>query len=77
MMKKIVGILVCMLLIITALSATGAINVHNTGNIWENNDLVSYQSIPTKSPGIITIKIEAQVTSVYDSNNLLEVFPFC
>ena len=71
MMKKILGILVCTLLIITALSATGAINVHNSGNIWENNDLDPFQSIPTKSPGIITIKIDAQVTSVYDPNNNL------
>jgi len=71
MMKKILGILVCMLLIVTALSVTGAINVHNSGNIWENNDLDPYQSSPIKSPGIITIKIDAQVTSVYDPNNNL------
>ena len=36
-----------------------------------NNDLDPFQSIPTKSPGIITIKIEAQVTTIHDPNNLL------
>ena len=61
-----------MLLIVTALSATGTINVHNSGYMKENNDLEPYQSNPTKSPGIITIKIDAQVTNVQDSNNLLE-----
>ena len=72
MMKKILGILVCTLLIITALSATGSTNVHNSGYVKENKDLELYQSNPTKSPDIITIKIEAQVTGVQDPNNLLE-----
>ncbi len=72
MKMKILVISVCMLLIVTALSATGAINVHNSGYLRENNDLDPFQSIPTKSPGIITIKIEAQVTDVQDPNNLLE-----
>jgi len=72
MMKKIIGILVCTLLIITALSATGATNVHTSVYVNENKDLDPYQSNPTKSPDIITIKIEAQVTSVIDPSNLLE-----
>ena len=72
MKMKIIVIFVGMLLIVTALSATGAINVHTSVYVRENNDLDPYQSNPTKSPDIITIKIEAQVTDVQDPNNLLE-----
>jgi hypothetical protein len=72
MKMKTVVIFVCMLLIITALSATGATNFHNSVYIRENNDLDPFQSIPTKSPGVITIKIDAQITGVQDTNNLLE-----
>jgi len=72
MKMKIIVIFVGMLLIITALSATGATNVQISGYVRENNDLDPFQSITTKSPGIITIKIDGQITGVYDSNNLLE-----
>jgi len=71
MIKKILGILVCTLLVITALSATGATNVRNSGNICENKNLEPYKSKPTKSPGIINIKIDAQVAYIFDPSNLL------
>jgi hypothetical protein len=72
MMKKIVGILVCMLLIITTLSATGATNVQTLRHVTEKNDLNPYQNTPTKSPGIINIKIVGKITKVLDPQNLLE-----
>ena len=71
MRKKIVGILVCMLLIITAISATGAMNVQTTWLVNENNYSQQYQNNPANSPDIITIKIEGKVYEVNDPNNLL------
>jgi hypothetical protein len=71
MKKKIIGILVCILLIVTALSATGVINVQTTQNMKENNDLEPNLSTPVNSPGVITIKIVAQVYFIHDPNNLL------
>jgi hypothetical protein len=71
MIKKIVGFLVCTLLIVTSLSATGATNVQISGYVMENNESETYQSTPVKSPGIINIKIDAQIEYVYDPSNLL------
>ncbi len=71
MKRKIIVIFIGMLLIVTALSTTGAINIHITGYVKENNDSDFFQSIPTKSSGTINIKIEAQVTNVTDPHNLL------
>jgi hypothetical protein len=71
MKKKIIGILVCMLLIVTALSATSATNVQIIQNMKENKDLEPILSTPSISPGIITIKIVAEVIGVQDSHNLL------
>jgi hypothetical protein len=71
MYGKIIGILVCVLLIVTALSVTGAINVHNFGYVRENNDLDPFQSIHDDSPEIITIEIVAKVQYVYDPNDFL------
>jgi hypothetical protein len=71
MKKKIIGMLVSILLVATTLSATGATNVQTTQNMKENNDLEPYLNNPVSSPGIITIKIVANVIDVYDPNNLL------
>jgi len=70
MKNKIIGILVCMLLIATALSATGAMNIQTTQDMNENNDLEPNISTPA-NPGIITIKIVGKITEVDDPNNLL------
>jgi len=59
-----------MLLIATALSATGAMNIQTTQDMNENNDLEPNISTPA-NPGIITIKIVAQVQGVDDTYNLL------
>jgi hypothetical protein len=70
MKNKIIGILVCMLLIVTALSATSAMNVQTIQDMNENNDLEPYLSTPA-NPGIITIKIVGKITEVDDPYNLL------
>jgi hypothetical protein len=74
-MKKIIGIFVCMLLIVTAISATGAANVQTLRNVLENIDLernpITYPSTPLDSNGDIAIAIVAEVTYVNDPGNLL------
>ncbi len=45
MMKKIVGILVCTLLIVTAISATGITNVQISGNVNENKNVNQETSV--------------------------------
>jgi len=71
MKKKIIGIFICTLLVVTALSATGVTNVQTTQNIKENSDFEPYPSTPANSPSLITIKIEAKVASLDDHFNLL------
>ena len=71
MRKKIVGILVCTLLIATALTGTGAMNFQTTYLVNEDNSSKIYQYTPANSPGLITIKIVAKVYNVSDPNNLL------
>jgi hypothetical protein len=71
MMKKIVGILVCMLLIFTALSATGSTNVQTSGYVNKNNDFKPYLITPANSPDIIAINFVIEVTDVDDQFNLL------
>ena len=71
MKKKIIGILVCMLSIIIALSATSATNVQTTQYVNEYNDLEPNLSTPANSLGFITIKIVAKVSEVHDPYNLL------
>jgi hypothetical protein len=71
MKKKIVGILVCTLLIITVLSATGATNIQTIRNVMENNNLEPYTCIPSKSPGDIVIIFDAEVRVVNDQLNVL------
>jgi len=71
MKTKLVGIFVCMLLIVTALSATGATNVQTLRYIMENNDFKPYPGTPVDSPDHIAIKIVAEVTDVNDEFNLL------
>jgi hypothetical protein len=70
-MKKIIGIFVCMLLIVTAISATGATNIKNLGFMMEKNEFETYPSSPSDSDGDIAIKIVAEVTIVDDPFNLL------
>ena len=70
MKKKIIGILVCMLLIVTALSTTSATNVQTIQDMNENNDLEPYLST-SANPGIITIKIVGKITEIADPYNLL------
>ena len=70
MKKKIIGILVCMLLIITALSAAGVTNIQVIQDMNENNDLEPNISTPA-NPGIITIEIVGKITEVSDPYNLL------
>jgi hypothetical protein len=71
MMKKIVGILVCTLLIVTALSATGTTNVQTTQNIKDNNYLEPYPSTSAYSPSIIAVNFVVEVKNVVDPFNLL------
>jgi len=71
MEKKIVGIFICMLLIATALPATGIMNIKTTWFINENKYLESNPNNPANSPDVITIKIVAKVTNVDDPDNLL------
>jgi len=70
-MNKIIGFLVCMLLIITALSATGVTDVQTKHFMKENKDLEFNLNTPANSPGVITIKIVAKIKDVHDPNNLL------
>jgi hypothetical protein len=71
MNKKIVGIFVFTLLIVTAISATGAMNVQTTWYVHENNHYKPYQNTPANSPGFICIKIIAKVAYISDTYNLL------
>lgn len=71
MKNKIVGIVVCMLLIATALPVVSAMNVHTAWYMKKNNYSEPYPSTPVFSPGRVTIKIVATVTEVSDSDNLL------
>jgi hypothetical protein len=75
MNKKVIGIFVCMLLIVTAISATGAANIQTLRNVLENIDLernpIKYPSSPVDSNGDIAIAIVAEVTVVDDTYNLL------
>jgi len=71
MKKKIIGIFICTLLVVTALSATGVTNVQTTQNMKENSDFEPYLRTSDNSLGIITIKIDAEVVWVDDDYNLL------
>ena len=71
MKKKIVGIFVCMLMITTALPATGFVNDKITWFLKENNFFEPYQNAPSNSPNRITIKIVAKVVNIDDPYNLL------
>ena len=71
MKKKVVGIFVCMLLMATTLSATGALNVQTIWLVNGNNYAQPYQNNPANSPDLITIKIVAKVVNVSDPDNLL------
>ncbi len=71
MYRKMIGIFVCMLLIVTALSATGTTNIQTIRNVMENNDLEPYTYTPSNSPGNIAIMLDAEVRVVDDQFNLL------
>jgi hypothetical protein len=71
MKKKIIGFLVCMLLIVTALSATGITNFQTKQFVKENKDLEYNLVTLADSPGIITIKIVAKIKDVHDPHTLL------
>jgi len=71
MKRKIVGILVCMLLIVTALSVTATKNAQTPWLVNENNYSQPDQNTPTRSRDIIGVKIEGKVYEVTDPNNLL------
>jgi hypothetical protein len=71
MKTKFVGIFICMLLITTALSATGATNVQTLRYIMENNKFESFTSTPIDSSNNVAIKIVGEITDVYDEYNLL------
>jgi hypothetical protein len=68
---KIIGIFACMLLIATALSATGTTNAPTLKYLMENHKFEPYPSIPTDSPSDIAIAIVGEITDVLDQNNLL------
>jgi hypothetical protein len=70
MNMRIIEIFVCMLMIATVLTATGAMNFQTTKLVNENNYSELYPSTSVNS-GIITIKIMAKVTDVSDRDNLL------
>jgi len=71
MKKKIVGVLLCTLLIATALEATASMNFQTISYVKENNYTEPYLNTPA-NPGLITIKIDAKVDEVTDPYNLLE-----
>ena len=71
MYKKIICILVMMLLISTAISATGITNIETFRNVVKNIELEPSPSNPVDSNGNIAIKIVGEVTDVLDVNNLL------
>jgi hypothetical protein len=64
MKRKIIGIFVCMLMIVTALSAAGAMNVQTAWSVKEN-------SYFKPSESLITIQIVAKVNYIDDPDNLL------
>ncbi|UCF49913.1 MAG: hypothetical protein JSU91_00075 [Thermoplasmatales archaeon] len=71
MNKKITGTFVCILLIVTALSAAGATNVQTIRYLIENNKLEPCTITPIDSNGNIAIKIVGKITNVNDPDNLL------
>jgi hypothetical protein len=71
MRKKIVGILVCMLLIVTATSSIGALNIQTTRLVNMNNYSQPYQNKPTGSGDLIGVKIVGKIYEVTDNYNLL------
>jgi len=70
MNKKILSIVFCTLLIATALTATGAMNLQTIWLINENNYSEPYQS-NTDNSGLISINIVAKIVDVSDPYNSL------
>ena len=71
MKNKIIGMVVCMLLIATALPIVNAMNVQTAWYTKKNNCSDPYPSNPAFSPGRVAIEIVAKVTEVSDSDNIL------
>jgi len=71
MKKKIIGIILCTLMITTALTATGALNDQIKWSLKENNYSYSNQNSLADSHNFINISITAKVYNVNDPDNLL------
>jgi hypothetical protein len=72
MKKKILGIFVCMLLIITVVPVTCAVNIQTSSKMNDDSYSEAYTITPANSQGLINIKIVAKVAYVSDPYNLLE-----
>jgi len=71
MNKKIIGILVFTLIIVTTFTATGVMNIQTTWLVNKNNYFQPNQNNPANSPNLITIRIVAKIVGVNDPNNVL------
>jgi len=71
MKKKIITIFIFILIITTALTVTGAMNLQKTWLVNDNNYSDANQNIVVNSPNLITINIVAKVYNVDDPDNLL------
>ncbi|MFO7678122.1 MAG: hypothetical protein R6V50_07075 [Thermoplasmatota archaeon] len=73
MEKKLKGLLVCMLVIVTVIPSIGAVTIPNTWSMKEYINSRSYDTAPDISQGrLITIRIRAEVLEVNDGYNCLE-----
>jgi hypothetical protein len=71
MKKKIIGIFVCMLMIVTTIPVVSALNFQTTWYVNEYNYSRPYQNTPPSAAGNIAIRIIAKVYEVDDPYNLL------
>lgn len=71
MIKKIIGIPICVLMIVIVVSAASGVNVHPAWDMKEMNNSEPCQREPAFSLGLITIKIVGTVTYVSDDDILL------
>ncbi len=71
MKKKIIGILLCTLMIAASITATGALNNKTIYSLKENNYFYPNQNNLADSHNFITISIVAKVNYIFDPDNLL------
>jgi len=72
MLKKLIGIFICTLMIVSViLPLTGAENVKTKSYVNLNNYSKLYQNTPANPLSLITIKFEGKVTNVNDPGNTL------